>query len=120
MQSPTRTHFLSASISCYVPSFPDVEAAPRGLLPRADKAYSATPKPQTQQPNCTPTQWALKTLAINTSQALVAHIHKSTTIAYRSLHDDCNLALTCRYTPYKAAPVETLAPFPHFALPAVA
>ena len=110
----------------YKPRKPNVKklldllpAAPRGLLPKANKAYSAT-LPKHQQPTYTPTQWALKTLATNTSLALASHIHKMTTKAYRSLHSDADIPLVCHFDPYKALPVETHTPLPHFALPVVA
>ena len=97
-----------------------LDSAPKGLLPKANKAYAPAAKSPDQQPKCTPTQWALKTLAINTSQAPVAPLHRSTTKAYRSLHDETDTPLTCKYIPFHASPVETHMPFPHFALPVVA
>ena len=97
--------------------------SPSGLPPKATRAFGHPDSARferaatSSEPVFTATQWAMKTLALNTSLALATHLQRSMANAFLGLHDDLADDLTCKFTPYRSLPAEIHDPIPNFLQP---
>ena len=95
-------------------------SAPKALLPKANRKYTAPLSHSVSAVPFSPSRWAHQTIALNLSIHLASHLHKAMTAASKSILDSGAIPGSVAATPlYATYDQPVLDPFPYFLQPAL-